>query len=387
MKPFVPFSERPIKRSMKLRRPRALRGLALLGGLALAAAAQAQYLIGQSAGFTGGQAEYSKDVRRGIEAYFDVVNAEGGVAGQPVKLVAEDDKGSRDQALANTKKLIEKDKVFALIGYTSGAGVESALAMIAEARVPMLSPATGNAAIRMDFNRYLFHSRAGYADEMRKVADMLAMTGTERFALVYLQDTTVNRKVMEDALAAKNVKAVAAIGLDRNAKDFGAAIDSLIDAKPQAVLFITNARPFVEIVRGMKKRGYDGEFVSSSFAGTDFLSDLKEHAAGVKVIQVLPPPGRETLRIAREFREHLAKHDRSAKPNYTSFEGYIAARVLVEGLRRAGKGATREKFVAALESISDLDLGGYTVSFSPKNHSGSRFADIGIVNHKNVLVF
>jgi len=376
-----------MRRSMKFPRFQGLHALALAAGLALAAAAQAEILIGQSAGFTGGQAQYSKDVRDGIEAYFGAVNAAGGVAGQPIKLVAEDDKGSRDQVLANTKKLIEKDKVFALLGYTSGAGVESALAMIEQARVPMLSPATGNAAIRLQFHRYLLHSRAGYADEMQKVVDAMVQTGVQRFALVYLEDTTVNRKVMEDALVANNVKAIAAVGLDRNAKDFSAAIDSLIKAKPQAVLFITNARPLVEVVRGMKKRGYDGEFVSSSFAGTDFLGELKEDAAGLKVVQVLPPPGRTTLRIAREFREHLAKHGPDAKPNYTSFEGYIAARVLVEGLRRAGKGATREKFVTALESMGDLDLGGYTVGFSPKNHNGSGFADIGIVNNKNAIVF
>ena len=359
----------------------------LLAGFALSAPAQAQILVGMSAGFTGGQAQYSKDVRGGIEAYFDVVNAAGGVAGQPIKLVAEDDKGSRDQVLANTKKLIEKDNVFALIGYTSGAGVESALAILEQARVPMLSPVTGNAAIRLQLYKYLFHSRAGYADEMRRVVDTLALIGLQRFALVYLEDTTVNRKVMEEALAANNVKEIVAVGLDRNAKDFSAAVETLMKANPQAVLFITNARPLVEIVRGMKKRGYSGEFVSSSFAGTDFVADLKEDAAGVKVVQVLPPPSRTNVRVAREFREHLAKRDPAAKPNYTSFEGYISARVLVEGLRRAGKGATREKFIAALESISDLDLGGYTVSYSPKSHGGSRFVDIGIVNSKNAIVF
>jgi branched-chain amino acid transport system substrate-binding protein len=363
------------------------RPLALIIGLSLAWAVEAQILIGQSAGFTGGQALYSKDVRNGVEAYFNVVNAAGGVAGQALKLVAEDDKGSRDQVLANTKKLIEKDKVFALIGYTSGAGVEAALPIVEQARVPMLSPATGNAGIRLELHKHLFHTRAGYADEMRKVVDTLALVGLQRFALVYLQDTSVNRKVMEDALTANNVKAVAAVGLDRNAKEFGAAVDSLMGANPQAVLFITNARPLVEIVRAMRKRGYTGEIVSSSFAGTDFLADLKDDAVGLKVIQVLPPPSRTNVRVAREFREHLAKLDPAAKANYTSFEGYIAARVLVEGLKRAGKGASREKFVAALEGISDLDLGGYVVGFSAKSHGGSRFVDIGVVSANKALVF
>jgi ABC-type branched-subunit amino acid transport system substrate-binding protein len=365
-----------------------MRSFLVLGAAAaFAGGVQADILIGQSAGFTGGQAGYSKDVRNGLEAYFSAVNRAGGIAGQAIKLVAEDDKGNKDQVLANTKKLVETDKVLALIGYTSGAGIEASLPFIEQARVPMLSPATGNAGIRQNFHKYLFHSRAGYADEMRRVVDTLALIGLQRFALVYLQDTTVNRKVMEEALAANKVQAIVAVGLDRNSKNFDDAIETLVKANPQVVLFITNASPLVQIVRGMKKRGYTGEFVSSSFAGTDFVGDLKDDAVGVKVVQVLPPPGRSNVRAAREFRGHLAELDPAAKPNYTAFEGYIAARVLVEGLRRAGKNPSRDKLVAALEGINDLDLGGYVVSFSPKSHDGSRWVDIGVVGKTSALVF
>jgi len=353
----------------------------------LAQAAGAEILIGQSAGFSGGQAQYSKDVNTGILAYFEAVNRAGGIAGQPLKLVAEDDKGSRAQVLENTKKLVEKDRVFALLGYTSGAGVEGALPYVQEMRVPMLSPATGNAAIRLEFHKYLFHSRAGYADEMRTMVDTLASIGMQRIALVYLSDTTVNRKAMEDALTANKLKAVAAVGLDRNSKDFSAEIATLMAANPQAVLFITNDRPIVEIVRGMRRRNYTGEFATSSFAGTSFFNELKNDAVGLKVIQVLPSPHKSSTRIVREFREHLRLVDANMQPNYTNLEGYISARVLVEGLRRAGKNPSREKLVAALESISDFDLGGYHVSYSPKNHAGSRYVDIGIYTPRQQLVF
>jgi len=89
----------------------------------------------------------------------------------------------------------------------------------------------------------------------------------------------------------------------------------------------------------------------------------------------------------REFHEHLRQVDANMKPNYTNFEGYISARVMVEGLRRAGKNPTRERFIASLESIGDLDLGGYHVGYSPKSHAGSRFVDIGIFTTKKQLVF
>src|SRR5262245_2287321 len=164
-----------------------------LGSLALAlhvvVAAQPQPLrIGQSAGLTGGQAAYSKDVQTGIEAALAFVNKQGGVNGRPVQLVSEDDGGKRDQVVANTKKLVEQHKVLALIGYTSGAGTEASLEYIAKANVPIIAPVTGNMGIRAAHHKQLFHTRAGYGDEMRKIVDALATTGIKRFAFAYLDD-------------------------------------------------------------------------------------------------------------------------------------------------------------------------------------------------------
>src|SRR5262245_46490524 len=269
--------------------------------LTVSQSAIAQILIGQSAGLTGGQAEYSKDVREGILAYFEVVNRAGGVDGQTLKLITEDDEGKRDLVVANTRKLIEKDNVFALIGYTSGAGTEAALPIAEAARVPMLSPASGNMGIRAKHHRYLFHTRAGYDAEMKYIVDTTAQIGMTRYALVFLFDAAVNRPAMEAALAANNLKPVEALGIDRNAKDFSAVVDKLLAATPDAVLFITNGPPIREIVRGMKQRGYTGEFISSSFAGVKVLEDLKDDAIGVKMVQVLPSPRRTFPRIVKEF--------------------------------------------------------------------------------------
>src|SRR5499426_4626031 len=363
------------------------RAFVLAAATFISQSAIAQILVGQSAGFTGGQASYSKDVRDGILACCAAVNRAGGIEGQQLKLLAEDDEGKRDQVVANTKKLIEKDNVFALIGYTSGAGTEAALPVAEAARVPMLSPASGNMGIRARHHRYLFHTRAGYDAEMRYIVDTTAQLGFTRYALVYLQDAAVNRPAMEAALAANNLKAVEALGLDRNAKDFGPVVEKLLAAKPDAVLFITNGPPLVEIVRGMKKRGYTGEFISSSFSGVKVLDDLKDDAIGLKLVQVLPTPRRSFPRVVKEFREHLQQLNAKATPNYTNLEGYVSARVLVEGLRRAGKNPTRERFVAALETFRQVDLGGYEVSFSPINHHGSRFIEIGVINLARALVF
>lgn len=345
-------------------------------------------LVGQSAGFTGGQAAYSLDVKHGILACFEAVNRAGGVNGRPLKLLAEDDQGKKDNVLANTKKLVEGEKVVALIGYTSGAGVEATLKYLDEIKVPMLSPVTGNMGIRAKFHRNLFHTRAGYDDEMKKVIGGLALTGVKRFAVAYLDDVgPANPQAMHGALDLAKLKAVAAVPLNRNATDFSAQIDTLMQAKPEAVVFISNGPPIVKIVQGMRKKGYGGQFASSSFSGLKVIEDLKDDGFGLILSQVLPPPNRTHLKLVKDYQQDLKAVAPDAKPNYTSLEGYIAARVLVEALRKAGPGAEPEKVVAALEDMRRVDFGGYEINFSRESHDGSRFVDTGVVSRSGNLRF
>jgi branched-chain amino acid transport system substrate-binding protein len=365
--------------------------LALLLGLGLSEA-QAQgsepILVGQSGGFTGGQADYAKDVKLGIEAAFAAANAAGGIGGRQVKLVTADDGGKRDAVLANTRKLVEGSGVAALIGYTSGAGTEVSLNYINSARVPLLSPATGNMGIRAAHSPYLFHTRAGYSDEMAKIVGHVATLGYTRIALAYLADVgPANLKAMQDALAAHKLSAAGVVGLDRNAEDFTPQIDTLMKANPQLVVFISNAKPITLIVKGMRERGYGGQFATSSFAGSRVVADLKQHAPGLIMIQVLPQPGRDHLQFHREFHAALKRVAPGAAPNYTVLEGYVAARVLLEGLRRSGPGVTPPRLAATLTAMRDLDFGGYRVRFAPEDHNGSRFVDLGVVADGGRLVF
>ena len=371
-----------------LRRTLTRAAAALAATLALPAGADEPILVGQSAGMTGGQAAYSADVKRGIEAAFAAANKAGGVHGRPLKLLTEDDQGKRANVLTNTKKLVEADKVIALIGYTSGAGVEGSLAYLDTQAVPMLSPATGNMGIRAAFHRNLFHTRAGYDDEMKRLIGNLALIGVKRFALAYLDDVgPANPSAMHAALKANNLEAVAALGLNRNAKDFDAQAETLLKAKPDVVVFISNAPPIVKIVQAMRARGYGGQFATSSFSGTGLVDDLKGSGTGLIMSQVLPSPLRTQLKLVRDYQQDLQALDRQATFNYTSLEGYVAARVLVEGLRRAGPRPTPERLVAALEEIRRLDLGGYEINFSGRSHDGSRFVDTGVVSASGAIRF
>ena len=363
--------------------------LALAPGLATAQ--NDAILIGQSGGFTGGQAAYAADVRSGIEAAFAGANANGGINGRQIKLITADDGGNRDKVLANTKKFVESDNVLALIGYTSGAGTEITLPYIKDAKVPILSPATGNMGIRAEHNPWLFHTRAGYRDEMAKIVAHATGLGLKpRVGLAYLADVgPANLKAMQDALAANQLTAAAVVGLDRNAADFTPQINQLMAGKPDLVIFISNALPIVKIITGMRERGYHGQFATSSFSGSRVVEDLKQHARGLIMIQVLPQPHKNALTFHRDFHADLKRLPEAAKAtaNYTVLEGYIAGRTLIEGLRRAGKEVTREKLAATLTGMPELDFSGYRVRYARGNHEGSRFVDLGVVADSGQLKF
>ncbi len=344
--------------------------------------------IGISAGLSGGQAPYSRDVTRGIEACFSAINKQGGIGGHALQLVAEDDGGKRDQVVANTKKLVEQHKVVALIGYTSGAGVKASLSYIDGQSVPLIGPVTGNMGIRAQHHKNLFHTRAGYGDEMRKMIGVLANTGVKRFAIAFLDDVgPANPQSMKDALAGNGLTPVAEVPLNRNADEFSVPITRLMESRPDAVVFISNAKPIAQIVKGMRAQGYAGQFATSSFSGLGLVDELKEGGRGLIMSQVLPPPSKTILRVVGDYQKHLKEIDADAKPNYTSLESYIAARVLVEAIRRAGAGARPERIVAALDAMATFDLGGYEIHFSAVSHDGSRRVDTGVVTAEGKLLF
>lgn len=344
-------------------------------------------LIGQSAGLTGGQARYSQDVRAGIEAAFAAVNAKDGIRGRPLQLVALDDAGKKENVVANTKELIEQHRVSALIGYTSGAGVEASLATLDAAGVPLIGPATGNMGIRAEFHRSLFHVRAGYADEMRKMVAHLATMGLTRFALAYLGDVgPANPQSMKNALDANKVTAVAAVALNRNADSFAREAETLLKGEPEVVLFISNGKPVTKLVAEMHKRGYRGQFAIASFAGVGVIDDLQQSAHGLILSQVLPPPNSRHLRFIQAYQADMAAYQPKAELNYTSLEGYVAARVLIEGLKRAASEAPA-KVIAGLETLDRFDFGGYEITFTSKNHDGSRYVNTGVVDRSGQLRF
>ena len=338
-------------------------------------------LLGQSAAFSGPAAQLGIQMNIGTKAYLDYINARGGVYGRKIGLKTRDDRYEATVCVEATKKLIEEDKVFALISYVGTPTTGAALPILTEAKVPLVGPFTGAELLRTPVNRYVFNVRASYYDETEKIVEQLVSTGNKKIAVFYQDDNygQAGLKGVEIAMGKRNLK-IAALGkVERNTIKVEDAVKSINAAQPDGVVMISAYTSITEFVRQMKRLGSSTQFHNVSFVGSKALADsLKDDGYGVAISQVVPFPWSPSVPIVKEYQEILAKSG-NTDFNFSSLEGFIVAKVMVEGLKRAGKDLTREKLVAALESMNNVDLGEFVVNFSPTSHSGSKFVDLTMI--------
>ena len=337
-------------------------------------------LIGQSAALSGPAQELGKEMKSGAEAYFDVINKSGGVNGRKIRLVSLDDGYEPDKAAANTKKLITEDKVLALFGYVGTPTSNAALPIFSEAKVPFVGAFTGAQSLREPFNRYVFNVRASYFDETEDIVGHLVQQGIKRIAVFYQNDAYGKAGLagVERAMKKRMLDIAATATVERNTTDVATAVGTLAKSKTDAIIMISAYKSCAAFIKAMKLAGGYQQFWNVSFVGSKALSnELGDEGRGVQISQVVPFPWSDVNPIVRDYQKRIGGPE---KYSFTSLEGYIAAKVLVEGLKRAGKNPTRESLVDGLASMGKVDLGGFTVTYTPTNHNGSSFIDLTIIS-------
>jgi branched-chain amino acid transport system substrate-binding protein len=271
--------------------------------------------------------------------------------------------------------------VFALFGYVGTPTSLAALPLVNEHKVPFFGPFTGAEALRDPFSRQVFHVRASYYDETALIVKQLTSLGLKKIA-VFRQDDSYGQAGLDGvvrALKPLGLEPVALGTVARNTVDVAEAVRAIVPTRPDAVVQISAYASCAAFIREARKAGYGGTFYNVSFVGTQALADeLGRDARGVVISQVMPYPFSTTTAIAREYLDAVRKAGGEAQPNYSSMEGYVAARVLVEGLKRAGPKPTRDTLITGLESLN-LSLGGFNVSFSPTRHAGSTFVELSML--------
>jgi len=363
-------------------------------GIALPAAAQTpgvtpnSILLGQSAAFSGPAAQLGIEMNAGAVAYFDYINKQGGVHGRTISVKTRDDRYEGNLAAENTHKLIEEDKVFALFAYVGTPTSAAALPIFTEAKVPFVGPFTGAELLRNPLNRYVFNVRASYYDETEKIVEQLVSTGIQRIAVFYQNDSYGKAGLtgVQIAMKKRNL-AIAATGtVERNTIDVGAAVKAIAAVQPDAVVMISAYTSIAEFVRQMKKAGSAAQFHNVSFVGSKALSNaLSKEGYGVVISQVVPFPWYPGVPVVKEY-QRILKAAGNTNYSFGSLEGYLAAKVMVEGLRRAGRDLTRESLIAALESMNNVDFGGFVVSFSRTSHAGSDYVELTMIGRDGNFV-
>ena len=341
-------------------------------------------LLGQSVALTGPAAELGIQMRNGARAYFEHINAQGGVHGRRIELRTYDDGYEPSRTAPNTKKLIEEDRVFALFGYVGTPTSAAALPIFTQAKVPFFGPFTGAELLRQPFNRYIFNVRASYYDETEKIVEQVLSIGGKTIAVFYQDDSygQAGLKGVDIAMTRRNLKISALGTVERNTVKVEEAVKRIHATKPDAVVMISAYKSCAEFIRQMKKAGSAATFYNVSFVGSQALAnELGNDGVGVAISQVMPFPWGASVPVVKEYQKLTAKAGQK-DINFSAIEGFVAAKVFVEGLRRTGRNLTRESFIATLEKMNDVDVGGFYVGFSPNNHNASKFVDLTIIGRQ-----
>jgi ABC-type branched-subunit amino acid transport system substrate-binding protein len=362
-----------------------MRNTALFTSLLLAAAVahaepgvtDGKVVIGQSIGLSGPVAAVAQDIAAGLAAYVHHANKRGGIHGRRLELKTLDDAFAPPRSGENAKALAGEAFLLAAPLGTP----HTAELLKAGADVPVLCPFTGAERLRAAPDRRLFHVRAGYKDEIAKMVEQLTTLGINRIALFYQNDPFGEEGLehLEAALRRHSLKIAARATYERGSIDVGAAVKILASADPQAVVMFAVTRAAAELVGRMQEAGRYPQFLTLSLNGNeDFVKALGAHKRGVGNTQVVPYPWDSAMPLVKEYQQAMRETGRE-QFSFNSLEGFLCGKVIGEGLRRAGRTPTRDRFIEALESLGRYDAGGFEIGYSRSNHVGTRHVDLTVI--------
>lgn len=360
---------------------------------AMSAASANDIVIGQVAPLSGVLADTGREMVLGAKVYFEQVNEQGGIHGRKIRHVVKDDGYRVEETVRLTREVIDRDGAMALIGFAGTGNVAELLSqkVLEQANIALVAPYTGGEVLRTPFNPYIFHIRAGYADEAEGIVNQLAMLNMKRIGVMY-QDDPFGRAGLagvEAALKKRGLELAGTGAYEKNTDNVTEAVKALSKANPQAVVMISVNKSTAAFSKQMRSASTVAQLVNISVVNPREIARLigPEQARGIGVAQVMPYPFTASTAIAKEYQQAMKKHaPAGAELSYTSFEEFIGAKVLVEGLRRAGANPTREKVIRSLETLDNYDTGGFSVRFSPTSRIGSRFVEITVIGREGRLL-
>lgn len=332
-------------------------------------------LIGSCSALDGPAHFLGRQTVLGASAYLHMINDTGGVFDRKIQLQAFDDGYDPERAPACFKRMT-REGVFAL-GFFVGTPTATVYVPLAqEDKIPVVGLFTGAQLLYEPLKHEIINVRASYYDETREQVDKLWAINVRKVGVIY-QDDAFGKAVLDGVKLAlqKHSSSPAAVGtFTRNTVAIQAGLKDVMSAHPQAVIIAGPYAPAAAIVKQAHANGWRPQFVTVSFVGTEeFVKEAGADAEGTIITQVVPPYGRLEYPTVSKYRECLEKYAPGEAPSFVSFEGFVDAMVFVEGLKRAGRDLTREKFISAIESIHGMNAGlgpMLILNYGPNNHKG-----------------
>lgn len=336
--------------------------------------------IGQTGALTGPLSLGNLQTNAAAKAVFDEVNAKGGIHGRKIVIESLDDGYDPAKAVENFKKLTAADNaVFGLFAIGGTPANMALQAMIEEARIPHVAPQTGIDLLRKPEQRMTFHIRASYSQELAKLAEYLATQSRREVAVVY-SDNAFGKgglALFEAVSAPFAIKIVAKVIMADKLENPGALTQAIKDSGARAVLGFTSAQSALSWAKTEIPR-LGMPYATISLLGNEgTIKALGDSATGIVVSQTFPYPYSTKYPVSNTYTALMRKSGITTL-GFSGMEGYVAARVVVEALRRTGKNLTREGYIAAL-SGRKFDLNGYVVDFTGGKRVGSSFVELSLV--------
>jgi branched-chain amino acid transport system substrate-binding protein len=344
-------------------------------------------VIGRSLVLSGPLKSYGEAKRDGGDAYVEKVNKSGGIAGKPIKLVTLDDEYQPPKLVANLKQLASEQQPIAFLGLFGLPNVSAALPLLLDLKIPAVGLTSGAVDVRTPHNAYAFPVRASFADEARKLVGHVKTVGLTRLAVIY-SDNPFGESVKGTLVATlkKEGLEISEHKLDPAGKDAAAVVATVVAGKPQSVFLTMLSQPALPVLRELKKNHATSLVYTFSPVDTSLvLKELGAGAAGLSVTQIVPIPTSKRLSLTTEYMQALTELGRGT-PSFYGLEAFVEAKVLVEGLRRAGGVSPNSlSLIKGLESMSDWDVGGFYVTYKPGNHAGASFVEIDVIDSNGVV--
>jgi len=326
-------------------------------------------LFGQAAVLEGPASALGRGMRAGIQAAFDEVNAKGGVHGRKLKLTSRDDGYEPERAIAQTRKLIEEDKVFALIGPVGTPTSAAAQPIATAAKVPFIGAFTGAGFLRNPKLDNVVNVRASYGAETEAWIKHLTEDLKIRKIAIFYQDDAFGRAGLDGVMAAmkkRGLELAAEATYERNTVAVKTALLTLKRAQPEAVVMVGAYKPCATLIKLARKLEFDPVFVNISFVGAIALAkELGPDGKGVVVSQVVPFPWDTSLRVVADYQAAI-----KATPDFVSLEGYLVGRLVIAALDKAGAQPTREGLLKTIKDTGKFDIGGLAMTFGPTKNEG-----------------